>query len=312
MPFNGKRPIVVILGPTAVGKTDTAIDVANALNGEIISADSRQIYRYMDIGTAKPTPQQRATAIHHLVDIVDPDVPYNVTDFQTQTMALVDEILARGRLPMIVGGTGQYITATLEGWQFPAVEADLALRAELEDFAATHGWEALLARLRQHDPVTAARIDGRNIRRVVRALEVCLLSGQPFSELRRKNPPNLEVRTFGLTLDPREDLYDRANRRIDLMFEAGLVDEVRILHQMGYDWTLSSMSALGYLQVGWYLQGSMSLDDAIQELRRATHLFIRRQYTWFRKYNTDAIWRLSNADPAAMIISDVQQWMNQL
>ncbi len=312
MPFNGKRPVLVILGPTAVGKTETAIAVANALNGEIISADSRQIYRYMDIGTAKPTPLQRQQAVHHLVDMVDPDKPYNVTDFQAQALQLINDISGRGRLPMLVGGTGQYISATLEGWQFPAVEANFALRAELEAYAATQGWEALLERLRQYDPVTAERIDGRNIRRVVRALEVCIIAGQPFSELRGKTPPHLDIKTIGLTLEPREQLYDRANLRIDQMLAAGLVDEVRELQRMGYDWVLSSMSALGYLQMGWYLQGTHTLDEAIQELRRATHLFIRRQYTWFRKYNADTTWLISNTDAAMAVTSDVQQWIEQL
>lgn len=309
MLINGRPPVVVIIGPTAVGKTEAAIHVANALNGEIISADSRQIYRYMDIGTAKPTVTQREAAVHHLVDVVDPDTRYNVTDFQAHTMQLIDDIAARGRLPMIVGGTGQYITATLEGWQFPGVEENIELRNELESFATEHGWAALLEKLHRLDPITAERIDGRNIRRVVRAIEVCMESGRPFSELQRKKPPNYAVKTFGLTIDPRAGLYDRADRRIDNMLAEGLIDEVQHLHEMGYDWGLSSMSALGYLQIGWYLQGTSTLDDAVHELRRATRLFIRRQYTWFRKYNQDAVWLESTPDVARMMITDITRWM---
>lgn len=306
---NYQIPLVVILGPTAVGKTKTAIEVAKELNGEIISADSRQVYRFMDIGTAKPTLEQRTVVPHYLIDVVDPDTPYNVVDFQAQTLELIVDIHQRGKLPMLVGGTGQYITAVLEGWQFPNVEADSQLRAELEDYAAHNGWEALLERLRQYDPITAERIDGRNIRRVIRALEVCLVAGKPFSSLRKKNPPPFDIKTFGLTLEPRQQLYDRANARIDIMLEDGLVDEVHSLHQRGYDWHLPSMTALGYLQIGWYLQGKMSLSEAIEKLRKATHLFIRRQYTWFRKYNQDAEWVLSNEQASSHIVSCIEQWI---
>lgn len=312
MSFNGKRPVAVVIGPTAVGKTETAVIVAEQINSEIISADSRQIYRKMDIGTAKPTSEQRARVPHHLVDIIDPDEAFNVTDFQERTYALIDDMHQRGVLPMLVGGTGQYITATVEGWHFPNVAPDHDLRAELEIFAEEHGWEALVERLRQHDPLSAARIDGRNIRRVVRALEVSMLSGRPFSDFQRKTPPPYEVITFGLTLDPRERLYERADHRIEQMLAAGLVDEVENLADEGYDWGLSAMHALGYLQIGWYLQGEMSLNAAIHELKRATHLFIRRQYTWFRKHNPDTYWMQSEASAASQILDQLQNWMQDL
>ena len=312
MSFNGKQPVVVIIGPTAVGKTETAVFVAEQLNAEIISADSRQIYRQMDIGTAKPTHEQRQRVVHHLVDFVDPDESYNVTDFQRQTYALIDDMHRRGVLPMIVGGTGQYVTATLQGWQFPNVEADFELRAELESFADANGWEALLEKLRGYDPITAEKIDGRNIRRVVRAIEVCILSGRPFSDFQKKNPPPFAIKTFGLTLDPREKLYARADLRIQYMLEDGLVEEVEALAAQGYGWELSSMHALGYLQIGNYLQGKITLDEAVQELISATHLFIRRQYTWFRKHNPDAVWLQSDNDAANLIINDLHNWISQL
>ncbi len=303
MPLAGERPLVVIIGPTAVGKTEAAIQAAQALDGEILSADSRQIYRYMDIGTAKPTPAQQVMVPHHLIDVVAPDVAFNVRDFQEQATALIAEIQARGRLPMLVGGTGQYISATIEGWQFPSVAPNKELRAELEAYAEVHGWEALLERLRQHDPVTAADIDGRNIRRVVRALEVCIESGRPYSELRQKKPPGYTIKTIGLTLEDRAKLYERADLRIERMIEAGFIAEVQALIERGYSWELPAMSALGYLQIGYYLRGEMSLDDALQKLRRATRTFIRRQYTWFRKYNADAVWLESDVDVADNLIA---------
>lgn len=303
-----RRPVVVIIGPTAVGKTDAAIQAAQSLDGEIISADSRQVYQKMDIGTAKPTEEQRAAVPHYLIDVITPDQFYTAVDFQTQAAAAIEDIHARGKLPFIVGGTGQYISALLEGWQFPGVQADYELRAELEAYAETHGWEALLERLRVVDPVTAERIDGHNIRRVVRALEVSLLSGRPFSESRQKNPPTYEVLQLGLTMTDRAALYERADRRVALMVEAGLVDEVRALVEAGYTWNLSAMSGLGYLQIGGYLRGEMSLAAALTDLCNQTHAFIRRQYTWFRKYNPSATWLESNSEAVRQMVIQIQQW----
>lgn len=310
MPINGK-PVLVIVGPTGVGKTRTAVDVAEVLGGEIISADSRQIYRYMDIGTAKPSAEQCARIAHHLVGFIDPDEPYNVTDFQEQATALIDDMHRRGVLPLLVGGTGQYVSATIEGWRFPNVAPNPELRAKLEAYAETHGWEALLEQLRKYDPVTASTIDGKNIRRVVRALEVCIESGQPYAAFQKKEPPNYMLKSYCLTMEPRERLYARVDQRIDDMIAAGLVDEVRALAEKGYDWSLSSMHALGYLQVGWYLQGKVSLAEAIHELKRATHLFIRRQYTWFRKYNADARRLNINEQTAQTIIDETRDWMQR-
>lgn len=314
MPLAGeilaRRQVVVIIGPTAVGKTDTAIKVAQTLDGEIISADSRQVYQQMDIGTAKPTSEQRAAVPHYLIDVVTPDRFYTAVDFQTQATAAIEDIHARGKLPLIVGGTGQYITALLEGWQFPEVQANHEMRSELEAYAEVNGWEALLEKLRAVDPVTAERIDGKNIRRVVRALEVSLESGRPFSELQQKHPPSYDVLQFGLTLD-RAVLYDRADRRVGQMVEAGLVDEVRALVEAGYTWNLSAMSGLGYLQIGYYLRGEMLLDEALTDLRHQTHAFIRRQYTWFRKYNSAARWLASDAEAAGQIQTHIQQWLTR-
>jgi len=228
-----RRPLVVVLGPTAVGKTGLAIEWARALNGEIVSADSRQIYRYMDIGTAKPTLEQRAAVPHYLLDVVEPDEQLGVAQYQKMAYETIDAITRAGRIPFLVGGTGQYITAVIEGWAIPAVPPNPSLRLELEAFAGSYGPLALYERLKQADPAAAAGIDPYNVRRVVRALEVCMDSGQRFSELRQKMPPPYSVLQYGLTME-RDRLYEAADRRVDQMIEQGFVEEVQRLLQMGY------------------------------------------------------------------------------
>jgi tRNA dimethylallyltransferase len=277
-------PLVVLLGPTASGKTELAIEMSHALNGEIISADSRQIYRQMDIGTAKPTTEQRERAPHHLLNVVDPDESLTVAEYQRMTYAVIDDIHRRGKLPLLVGGTGQYITAVVEGWTIPEVPPNPTLRAELETFAAEHGTLALHNRLATYDPDAAASIDHRNTRRVIRALEVFQTTGQPISQLQRKQPPPYFIAQHGLTLE-RETLYERADLRVDQMMKAGFLDEVRGLLDAGYDRGLYSMSGLGYAHLAEHLLDEVSLEDAIMSTKMATHDFIRRQYTWFRGHD---------------------------
>jgi len=218
--------LVVLVGPTGVGKTALAVQLAQALRGEIISADSRQVYRRMDIGTAKPTPEERALARHHLIDILDPDEPFSLAEFQERAYACIADVAQRDRLPMLVGGTGQYVRAVVEGWRVPRVPPDPALRAALFAEAERDGAEALYERLIALDPGAAAFVDARNVRRVVRALEVCIRSGRPFSEQRGKTPPPYRILTIGLTME-RQALYRRIDRRIDDMLAQGLVDEGR-------------------------------------------------------------------------------------
>lgn len=303
----GRTPLLVILGATAVGKTDLAILLAQALNGEIISADSRQIYRYMDIGTAKPTAEQRAAVPHYGLDLIDPDERLSVAEFQRLTYAVIADIAGRGKLPLLVGGTGQYITAVVEGWTIPEVPPDERLRAELEADAQRHGAEALLARLYQLDPVTAERIDRRNLRRVIRALEVTLLTGRPFSEQRRKSPPDYAVRTIGLTL-PREQLYAQADARLEKMMHAGFLDEVRSLLARGYSRDLPSMSALGYRELAAHLLNGLPLNEALEEIRRATRDFIRRQYTWFRGHDHGIVWHDRAQIALDSLIAELRAW----
>jgi tRNA dimethylallyltransferase len=304
------KPLVVILGPTAVGKTGVSIEAARALNGEIIGADSRQIYRFMDIGTAKPDAAQQALAPHHLIDVVNPDENLSLAQYQQLAYATIDAIHARGRLPLLVGGTGQYITALVEGWSAPQVPPNTALRAELETFAAEHGAAALHERLRALDPAAADSIDYRNVRRVVRALEVCIDSGQPFSAQQRKTPPPYRILTLGLTLE-RALLYERADQRIETMIAAGFIEEVRRLLAMGYPRDLPSMSGLGYVQLAAHLLDDLPLSEAIASTRQATRDFIRRQYTWFRGHDHDTVWYNMEDVQVSTIIAWITDWLSQ-
>lgn len=309
--MTGKPPLVVILGPTAAGKTGLAIQLAQALNGEIIGADSRQIYRYMDIGTAKPTPEQQQQATHHLIDVVDPDQNLGLAQYQRLAYAAIDAVHLRQRLPLLVGGTGQYITAVIEGWSIPEVPPNPALRDELESFAAAHGSEALHHRLQQIDPAAASAIHHRNIRRVVRALEVHAETGLPISQLQRKQPPPYAIIQYGLTLE-RDRLYARADLRLEQMMAQGFLEEVQHLLDMGYDRTLPSMSGLGYAQLAAHLQGECSLEEAVQTTRTATHDFIRRQITWFRGHNGGIQWLDAEQTEAAGVIAGTARWLETI
>jgi tRNA dimethylallyltransferase len=273
--------LIVIVGPTAAGKTALSLELADALGGEIVSADSRQVYRGMDIGTAKASPAARARVPHHLLDIVNPDQALTLAEYQRLAYATIDDILARGRLPFLVGGTGQYVHAVVEGWNIPAVAPRPELRAELEAIAQAEGVETLHRRLASLDPVAAGRIDRRNVRRVIRALEVCLVTGRPISELQRKNPPPYRIVQIGVT-HSRPELYSRIDARVERMIADGLVDEVRRLVACGYGWDLPAMAGLGYQQIGQYLRGEISLAEAIALIKRGTRRFVHQQYTWFR------------------------------
>lgn len=281
--------LIIIVGPTAVGKTRLSLGLAQELDGEIISADSRQVYRGMDIGTAKPTPQERALVPHHLIDVAAPNEAFTLAQYQELAYQAIDDVLARGQVPFLVGGTGQYVTAVVEGWGIPRVPPNEELRAELYRQAEVEGTEALHARLREVDPAAAQRIDYRNVRRVVRALEVYLETGQPISELQRKKPPPYGILQLGLTLE-REELYRRIDQRVDRMIEGGLVEEVRGLVERGYSYDLPAMSGLGYQQIGRYLRGEVSLEEAIQLIKHHTHRFVRHQYNWFSLDDENIRW----------------------
>jgi len=282
-------PLGVIVGPTAVGKTAISIQLAERLDGEIVSADSRYLYRGMDIGTAKPSHAERARVPHHLIDVTTPDKPWALTTFQAAALAAIRDIHACGRLPLLVGGTGQYIRAVIEGWQVPPGNPSGELRAALETVLAHDGVEALAARLAAVDPESAARLDLRNPRRVIRALEVALTTGASFVGQRRKSPPPFSAATIGLTL-PRPELYARIDARVEAMLNAGLVDEVRALAAQGYGWDLPALSALGYKQIGQYLRGECDLPEAARRIKSETREFVRRQANWFKPADPGIKW----------------------
>jgi len=283
------RPLVAIVGPTAVGKTALALRLADELPVEVVSADSRQVYRYMDIGTAKPTVEERLRVRHHLLDVVEPDETFTLAQYQELAYAAIDDIQRRGRLPLLVGGTGLYVKAVLEGLSIPRVKPDHRLREQLYAEAAAKGYETLHRRLHELDPVAAERIDARNVRRVVRALEVCYLVGKPISSLQRASPPPYRILRIGLTM-PRHLLYRRIDERVERMLAAGLVEEVRSLVERGYDYHLPAMSGLGYRQIGMYLRGEVSLEEAVALIKRQTRRFVRQQANWFRKDDPSIVW----------------------
>ncbi len=281
-------PLIAIVGPTAVGKTALAVTLAQHVPAEAVSADSRQCYRRMDIGTAKPTPAEQAALPHHLIDIAEPDETVGLARFLTLAQAAIADIHARGKLPLLVGGTGQYVRALLQGWRVPEVPPDPELRAALEQ-QATSDPAGLWARLMALDPAAADFIDPRNLRRVIRALEVTLKSGTPFSAQRRRIPPPYRVLRLGLTLE-REALYARADARVLAMMEAGLCAEVQTLLESGYGWDLPAMSGLGYIQFKPYFKGKATLEVVVERIQLDTHDFIRRQYAWFSPNAPDIHW----------------------
>jgi tRNA dimethylallyltransferase len=298
----GPSSLVVIVGPTASGKTALSIELAATLGGEIVSADSRQIYCGMDVGTAKATREQRVRAPHHLLDVVKPDAVLTLAEYQRLAYAAIDDILARGRLPILVGGTGQYVHAVVEGWSIPAVAPRPELRAELDEKAQLQGAAALHGWLAKLDPAAAAHIDYRNVRRVIRALEVCLVTGRPISELQRKNPPAYRIKQFGV-MRRRPELYARIDTRVDQMLEDGLLEEVRRLVAAGYGWKLPAMSGLGYRQIGQYLQGEVTLAEAVALIKKQTRRFVHQQQTWFRANDPAINWLEPGGESLAEMVS---------
>ena len=283
--MQSKPPLILIIGPTAVGKTELAIQLAEKMNGEIISADSRLFYRGMDIGTAKPSREELARVPHYIIDIVNPDETLSLAVFQEKAKEIIADIHARGKIPFLVGGTGQYVRAVTQGWTPPEVTANERLRAELEK----KDMEWLHARLQLIDPESAAKIDARNVRRTVRALEVILTTGRKFSEQRGQVESPYQLITIGLTR-PRPELYQRVDERIDLMFANGLIDEVKRLLEKGYSPSLPSMSALGYRECVSVVKGLLTEEQAKVEMRRVTRIFVRRQANWFKESDPNIKW----------------------
>lgn len=280
-----KKPLVVLTGPTAVGKTKASIELAKAIGGEIISADSMQVYKYMDIGSAKIRPEEMHGIPHFLVDVLEPTEEFNVVRFKEMAMEAMEGIYQRGHIPIIVGGTGFYIQAVLYDIDFTKQDNDQAYKEELETYAKEHGNQALHDKLCQVDEKAASEIHANNVKRVIRALEYYQQTGQKISEHnekeREKESP-YEFFYFVLT-DKREILYERIDRRVDLMVEEGLVEEVKRLKEMGCTRDLVSMQGLGYKEILDYLDGCCTLEDAIYKIKRDTRHFAKRQLTWFRR-----------------------------
>lgn len=272
-----KGPVVAIMGPTASGKSSLALALAERLGGEILSADSAQVYRGLDVGTAKPTPQERARIPHHLLDLRDPDQGFSLADFLRLAGPALEEIQTRGRLPLLVGGTGLYLRGLLEGYTLVEVPPNPELRARLEALQT----EVLLTDLQARDPETAERVDPRNRRRLIRALEVCIQTGRAFSEISRRVPPEHPRLKLGLRV-PRAVLTERIDRRLEAMVESGWVEEVRFLVEKGWGPCLRHLRILGYREILDVVEGQRPLQEALEEIRLATRRYARRQETWLR------------------------------
>ena len=286
-----KKPLIILTGPTAVGKTKASIGLAKAVDGEIISADSMQVYRHMDIGSAKIKPEEMEGIPHHLIDVLEPDDEFHVVKFQQLAKKAMREIWERGHIPIVTGGTGFYIQALIYDIDFDENEKEDACRKELEAYAREHGAEALHEKLALVDPASAEMIHPNNIKRVIRALEFYEQTGKRISEhneTQRQRESPYAFAYFVLT-DDRAHLYERINRRVDQMIEEGLVNEVQALKDKGYTKQLVSMQGLGYKEILDYLDGNCTLEEAIYTIKRDTRHFAKRQLTWFKR-ERDVIW----------------------
>jgi tRNA dimethylallyltransferase len=283
------RPLVAVVGPTASGKSDLALRLALTFDGEIVGADSRQVYRYMDAGTAKPSAADRARVAHWLIDVVDPDADFSLAQYLDLAREALDGVCRRGRVPFLVGGTGQYVWALIEGWQVPRIPPDRELRRSLEERAQRDGIDALYSELVAIDAGAAARIDPRNLRRVVRALEVRYLTGEAMSSVATKLQPDFQPLILAIDR-PRAELYRRIDERVDRMLESGLVDEVRSLLERGYGCDLPPMSGIGYRQVCAYVRGEMTLPEVAGKMKTESHRLARMQYTWFHRDDPRIRW----------------------
>lgn len=282
MRTNNMERLIGIIGPTAVGKTNLGIELARRLNTEIISGDSMLVYRDFDIGTAKPSLEEQAGIVHHLIDILEPTEEFNVTKFKELASQHISSINQRGKIPILVGGTGLYVKSLVEDYQFNETPGDEAYRMELEALASVHGKEYVHAMLQKVDPKSAERLHVNDFRRVIRALEVYHLGGENISQEKKVDTLAYDAKIVGLTME-RSKLYERINKRVDLMVEAGLVKEVEGLLNRGIAPDCQAMKGIGYKEILAYLQGEVSLDFAIDTLKKSTRHFAKRQLTWFRK-----------------------------
>ncbi|SFA72761.1 MULTISPECIES: tRNA (adenosine(37)-N6)-dimethylallyltransferase MiaA [unclassified Bacillus (in: firmicutes)] len=304
-----KQKLVVIIGPTAVGKTNLSIQLAKRFNGEIISGDSMQIYKKMDIGTAKITPEEMQGVPHHLIDLKNPDESFSAAEFQELVREKITDITNRGKLPFIVGGTGLYIQSVIYDYQFSDVVADEKFRRQLEEKAGAVGYEAIHQELANIDPQSASQIHPNNIRRVIRALEIYHCTGKTMTEYQSKQQPEMMYDTalLGLTMD-RDSLYERINRRVDIMMDAGLVEEVKGLYEEGYR-DCQSIQAIGYKELYDYFDGKVALEDAIENLKQNSRRYAKRQLTWFRNKMDVEWYDMSDSDGATKKLEQISQYI---
>lgn len=284
------KNVIAIVGPTAIGKSTLAQSLAANFKIEVINADSRQIFRFMDIGTAKPGADAREIVPHYLFDIVNPDQQFSVAIYQQEAWRLIQKIRSRHGIPVLVGGTGLYVWATLEKWEIPAIAPNLDFRLLLEKKARQEGHAVLYDELKKVDPASAKRIAATNVRRIIRALEIYYESGRqvPVDKRSLRSSENRPL-IIGLTM-PRKNLYEIIDKRVDLMINNGLVDEVKSLFERGYGMDLPSMSGIGYREIGMYLKGENSLEDAIAQIKQRTHNLARKQYAWFKLNDSRIKW----------------------
>lgn len=301
-------PLIIILGASAVGKTELSLRLARLFKGEIVSGDSRLIYRGMDIGTAKPTPEEMSVAPHHLVDVTDLDKPWSLAIFQKAVHEAISDIHQRGGIPIMVGGTGQYIRAITEGWEIPAVTPNHALRTILENWAKEISAEGLHTRLTVLDPLAAAQIEPHNLRRTVRALEVILTTGKLFSVQRQHQSPPYRILKIGL-YRPRPELYQRIDARLDTMIAAGFIEEVKRLLDQGNSPDLPGFSAIGYGDLVAYVQGKISLDEAVTLIKRRTRVFVRHQANWFKMDDPTIHWFRAQEGTEKEVEKAIAQWL---
>jgi tRNA dimethylallyltransferase len=302
--------LIILIGPTGVGKTEISLKLAEIFNCEIVSADSRLFYRGMDIGTAKPTLEERKCIPHHLIDVADPDDVRSLSEFLDAAYRAIDDICQRGKLPFLVGGTGQYIFAILEGWKIPETEPDPRLRAVLEVMARNLGSETFYKRLSEIDPDAAAKIDPQNIRRMIRAFEVIFSSGRPFSEQKSKEGSPYRTLVLGVTR-PRTVLYQRIDERIEAMLKAGFVEEVKGLLDRGYSPNLASFSAIGYNQIIQYIKGEITLEEAVILMKRLTRQYVRRQANWFKEDDARIHWFDAGPGMLDNLVAAIKNFLNE-
>ncbi len=297
------KSLVAIVGPTAVGKSELALHLAQYFPIEIISADSRQVYRYTDIGTNKPSPAERAAVPHLVIDVIDPDEDFSLAMYHQLAIAALKAIQQKGKLPLLVGGSGLYVWSLVEGWKIPQVPPDQKLRRQLEARAEQEDSQSLYRELQDIDPVAAAKINPANIRRIIRALEIYHATGQPPSQLQRKEAPAFPILVIGLTRK-RSELYRKIDWRVDKMIQSGLVEEVEQLLKKSYSPSLPSMSGIGYKQIGQFLRGEMTLPEAIDKIKYETHRLARHQYAWFRLSDSRIRWfDVSETEGKASIVA---------